>query len=242
MCLFYFLKRDFDYTLPNADEYDNAIPCNYNMFIVYKSGKIGLCKTENGESKIVCDTEYDLIDCVEDNLLLSNHKHIFYYNLHTAASKQFTEVEIEDPYIYACDKEYQYIIHQDSTETVYQRRYTEHNKSWFKFCGNTDKGPVFYDYHNAIYIYPSEGRHGYYEDDLHHPLIINQENVLNVVLGENGLGIIDSFGNTIIDNDYDEIAVELNLSAANKNSSVKKTVAIRKAKFNKETISDISEW
>lgn len=40
------------------------------------------------------------------------------------------------------------------------------------------KEPVFLMTITIQYIYPSEGRHGYYEDDLHHPIIIIQENVL----------------------------------------------------------------
>lgn len=46
------------------------------------------------------------------------------------------------------------------------------------FAAMLKKDLFFNDYHYSIYIYPSEGRHGYYEDALHHPIIIIQENVL----------------------------------------------------------------
>ena len=228
--------------LPFKNEYDNIISCGENTYILYKNGKIGLCKYEDKQLNMICDCEYDLIDCIGDNLFLSNDTHIFHYNLFSGALNKYLEFEIEPPYIYACNNEYQYIIQQESGKIVYKHKYTDNKMRWFKFCGETEKGPVFYDYHYSDYLYPYGEEYQCYKDTLHHPFIINQENILNVIWSENGLGIIDSFGNTIIDNNYDEITIELCVSGINKNSNIKKIIKLPNSAFNKDTISDIRKW
>lgn len=145
---------------------------------------------------MICGCEYDLINCVYNNVILSNDTCVYLYNLITTKSNIYKEVEVEYPYIYACDEEYQYIIHQDLEKIIYKKKYTEYTQAWYEFCGNTEKG----------------------------------------------LGIIDSLGNTVLDNNYDEITIELTVSGINKNSKTKKIIKFPNSVFKKHTISDISKW
>ncbi len=228
--------------LPFKKEYDNIIDCGDNVFILYKNGKIGLCKYDNEHLKMICECEYDLVDRIYNGLILSNDICVCLYKFNTGSLNKYTEIEVEYPYIYACDEEYQYILHQDTGNVIYKKKCNEHTQSWYEFCGNTRKGPVFYDYRNCEYIYPTDNGYMYYEEILHHPLIINKENVLNIVFEDNKLGVIDSFGNSIIDNKYDRVKIDLCITASDKNEILKKIVSIPKCVFDKDTMSDIKEW
>ena len=54
--------------------------------------------------------------------------------------------------------------------------------------------------------------------------------------------MIDSFGNTVMDNSYDEITIELCVTGTNKNSNIKKIIKLPNSAFDKNTISDIRKW
>ena len=41
--------------LPFKNEYDNIISCGENTYILYKNGKIGLCKYEDKQLNMICD-------------------------------------------------------------------------------------------------------------------------------------------------------------------------------------------
>lgn len=65
----------------------------------------------------------------------------------------------------------------------------------FKYCcGDTEKGAVFYDAKYCTYYYPENGKYKFYDGLFNHPVIINRINVINVSEGDNGIGLISSFG------------------------------------------------
>ena len=49
---------------------------------------------------------------------------------------------------------------------------------------------------------------------------------MNIVETENGTEIIDPFGNILIDDDYEEIYLELKITAVNKESRTEKTIPL----------------
>ena len=65
---------------------------------------------------------------------------------------------------------------------------------------------------------------------------------MNIIDGENGIGIIDSESNSIIENNYDEITVELKITAKNKNECVEKIIKTPDNIFTKDKVSDIGDW
>ena len=223
-------------------EYDNIICCGMDIFILYKNGKIGLYRIEENYAVTICECEYDVIDNFNNNLFLSNDKTTVYYHSITKQRQKFKEVIIDMPYIYGYDEEYQYIIHSETGETIYRKQYGKYNKSYYMYCGFTDKGAVFYDTVFSAYLYPSDKGYAYYQYPINCPVIINKNNVINIVDGENGIGVIDSFGNSIIDDKYDEILLELKITAANQTERKEKFISVPNGVYNKAAIFQPDKW
>ncbi len=227
-----------EYLLP--EEYDNIFIYGKNTFVLYKSGKIGLCRVEENKAEIICDCEYDVIDNYSHNLFLTNETNICYYNPYFNKLQHFENVNIVAPYFYCVDKECKYIIDCATAEVIY-KKHRKYGESCFVHCGNTPKGPVFYDCCYSTYLYPTDNDYKCFEYPLNHPLIINNKNIMNIVDGDKGIGIIDSFGNEIIGNNYDEISFELKITAKKKNERIEKVIELPDV-YNKNSVSPIEEW
>lgn len=235
---------DNSYLIPK--EYDNIFLYGVNTYVLHKNGKIGLCRIdeENGRFKpvIICECEYDVIDSVNHNLYFSNDNIIRCYNSYTKQTRDFKEVSVYSPYLYACDETYQYVIYEETGELIFKKKYTDYSKSCYAYCGNTDKGAVFYDARYSTYLYPTDKGYKIYKHLFNNPIIINRNNVINIVESDNGMGVIDSFGNSIIDNEFKEIRLELKVTAISKDNKTEKTVVFPDNIYNSDTVKDIGEW
>lgn len=238
----YGIINTLDNTYLVPEEYDNIFLYGVNTFVLHKKGKIGLCRIDDFQAVIICKCEYDVIDTFNHDLFLSNDNGTRYYNSQTKEIRDFKEVILDTPYLYGYDEEYQYIIHQESGAVIHKRKYNKYNKSYYVYCGDTDKGAAFYDSTFSTYFYPTENGYKPYEYPLYHPVIVNKCNVINIVDGENGIGVIDSFGNTVTENEYDEISLEIKVTAKNKKEHIEKNIEIPKGKFNKNSLSEIEFW
>lgn len=231
---------DSKYIIPK--EYDNIFLYGVNTFVLYKNGKIGVCRIDDLQVVIIGECEYDVIDTFGHDLFLSNDNGTRYYNSQTKRVQDFKEVILDTAYLYGYEEEFQYIIEQELGKVIHKRKCNKHNKSYYAYCGTTDKGAVFYDSTFSTYIYPTDNGYKPYEYPLHHPVMVNKYNVINIVDGENGIGVIDSFGNAIMENKYDEISLEIKVTAKNKTEYIERIVEIQKEKFNKDSASDIENW
>lgn len=228
------------YILP--EEYDNIFLYGINIFALYKNGKIGLCRIEDENVNMLCKCEYDVIDNYNHDLFLSNDNETCYFNSNAQQIMSFNEVVADTIYIYGYDEEYQYIINQETGEIIYKKKYTKYSKSYYAYCGETEKGAVFYDTTFSTYIYPTEDGYKSYEYPLNHPVIINKYNVINIIDGENGIEIIDPFGNKIIDNEYKTVKFELKVTAINDNEKIEKIIPIPDNMFEIGKVSAIEDW
>lgn len=233
-------ESDNTYILP--EEYDNIFLYGINAFALHKNGKIGLCRIEDEKLVILCECKYDVIDNYNHDLFLSNDNETLYFNSNTKEIRIFKEIVTDTMYLYGYDEDYQYIIHQESGKVVYKKELHKYNKSYYVYCGESEKGAVFYDTSFSTIIYPTDEGYMPYEYPLNHPVIVNKHNVMNIIDGENGIGIIDSEGNSIIENNYDEITVELKITAKNKNERVEKIIKIPNNTFTKDKVSAIGDW
>ena len=98
---------------------------------------------------------------------------------------------------------------------------------------------MFYDTTFSTYIYPTDNGYKPYEYPLNHPVIVNKHNVINIIDGENGIGIIDSEGNSIVENNYEEIIVEFKITAKRKGERIEKIIKIPDNTFTKDKVSAI---
>lgn len=143
---------------------------------------------------------------------------------------------LEPPYLYCRDELYQYIISSETGEVVYKREYAAYSKAQLRFCGNTEKGPAFYDARYSTYIYPDGD--GYKVDGRIFvcPIVINSVNTVNITQGENGMGLADSFGKQIMENCYDRLRLELKITAFNCQENTEKTIPLFENSFEKEEL------
>lgn len=195
-----------------------------NIVIVRKNNKVGLSKNENDTVIVICQCEYDSIDIINHNFFLYKDDTIFCYNSLTDNKANYNEVVVDVPYIYSCDEEYQYIIHMTTDTIIHRKKLNKYNKSEYVCLGNTTKGHVFYDSKHSEYLYPTEDGYKFYNLPVNYPVIVNGDNTVNIIENENGIGIIDSFGNIIINSEYDKILLELKVTATNKDRTIKQTV------------------
>ena len=238
--------RDNSYIIPL--EYENIFLYGPNTFVLYKNGKIGIKRIDTNESDstfnivTISECEYDTLDTFCHNLLLSNDNGTRIYFSNTKETKDFTDVTMDDVYFYGCDESNQYIINADSGAVVHQREYNSCSKEVYCFCGNTDNGPVFYDVHNGTYIYPKDNKYVAYMHLFNRPIIINGRNIVNITEEYDGIGVIDSFGNTVIENSYDKINIEIKITATNKDTKIEKTLPVFKKVIEKGSVDDVSNW
>ena len=199
-----------------------------NIIVVRKKNKVGLSKIENNTVTVIYKCKYDSIDIINYNFFLHKGDTIFYYNSITDKKAIYSEVVLDIPYMYACDKKYQYIIIMATDEIIYKKKLNKYNKSKYIHIGNTDKGCTFYDSKDSTYLYPTENGYTFYNQPVSRSITINDNNIVNIVENENGIGVIDSFGNIIIDNEYDEISFELNIIANTNNKLTTRNIPCQK--------------
>ncbi len=228
------------YILP--EEYDNIFLYGINIFALYKNGKIGLCKIEDGNVNMICQCEYDVIDNYNHDLFLSNENETCYFNPNTQQIMKFSEVVSDMFYIYGYDENHQYIIKQETGQIIHKKKYTKYSKSYYAYCGETESGAVFYDTTFSTYIYPTDNGYKPYEYPLNHPVIINKYNVINIIDGEKGFDIIDSFGNKIIDKECKNVKIELKVTAINDDEKIEKIIPIPNNMFEIGKVTDIENW
>lgn len=197
-----------------------------NIIIVNENGKIGLSKVKNDTTTIICSCEYDTIEVIEHCFFLLKGNTVCCYNSVTDKINVYKEVILDYPYLYCCDEEYQYIILADTGEIIHRKRLNKYNKSNYICLGNTTKGPVFCDMKHSTCLYPDSDGYQIYPYPISYPVIINGYNIMNIVETENGTEIIDPFGNILIDDDYEEIYLELKITAVNKESRTEKTIPL----------------
>lgn len=110
------------------------------------------------------------------------------------------------------------------------------------FCGETKNGPVFYNARYCTYFYPQNNVYKFYDGLFNHPIIINRYNVINISEGDEGIGVINSFGTHILENEYDEINVELKITATKNNAVEEKTIPFLEKTFKKGEVTDPKSW
>ncbi|MBO4896842.1 MAG: hypothetical protein J5590_00920 [Clostridia bacterium] len=224
-------KRHFTSNAPGnvrilQREYENIYELAENTFVLHKNGKTGLCRIENSKAVHIADCLYDTVDVLGNAVFLSKEDAVRYYNSKTKAVRDFNEVIIDTPYMYGYGVKYQYIIHSESGKIIYKKKSNKYSRTYYTYCGETDKGPVFFDAKSNTYYYPGDNGYKPHEPHILRPIIINGKNIINITEGENGLGVIDWCGNAITENKYDDISLELNIKAVNSNESIVKTVKI----------------
>ena len=223
-------------------QYDNVFIYGENIFVLHKKGKIGAVKIDSNNFFFIAQCEYDTLDTFGHDLIFCNSETVRYYNSTTGNIRDFIDVRVDSPFLYCKDNNYQYIIYPETDEEIYKKEYTSYTESCFIYCGRTGKGPVFYDAMYSTYLYPVEDTYTAYNEFFNNPIIVNGQNILNVTEGENGIGVIDYFGNTVIQNKYDSVQVELKLTATNKTETATKIISFPKNIFQKGVVNDFNEW
>lgn len=236
------IVNSIDNTCVLPIEYDNVFIYGANVFIVHKKGKIGAVRIDSDKVCFIAECEYDTLDTLGHDLIFCNNEKVRYYNATTKTVLDFVDIIVEAPFLYCRDEKFQYILYGELGEAIYKKEYTSYSESCFCYCGNTDKGPVFYDASYSTYLYPTEEGYKIYKELFNCPIIVNRRNVANVTEGESGVGLIDSYGNTIIDNCYDLIKVELKITAVRGDMAENKIIPFPKNTFGKWEVSDIEEW
>lgn len=223
-------------------EYDNVFVYGEDIFVVHKKGKIGAVRMEEDRLCIVAKSEYDTLESIGHDLIFCNDTKVSYYNSVSKSVRDFIDIIVDIPFLYCKDKKYQYILYGESGREIYKKEYTSYSESCFCFCGNTDKGPVFYDARYSTYLYPTEEAYKVHKEIFNHPIIVNRQNVLNITEGDNGIGVIDSYGKALIKNQYDSVKIELKVTAAKGNETEQKIIPFQKIAFEKGMVSDIEDW
>ena len=223
-------------------QYDNIFAYGENVFVVHKKGKIGAIKTDSDTFFFIAQCEYDTLDTFGHDLIFCNNESVRYYNSTTKTVRDFIDVIVDSPFLYCKDKTHQYILYGELGKEIYKKEYTSYSESCFVYCGKTEKGPVFYDARYSTYLYPTEDGYTAYEGLFNNPIIVNGQNVLNVTEGENGIGVIDCFGNSIMDHKYDSVQVKLTVTATNQTETETKTISFHKNTFQKGVVYDFDEW
>lgn len=223
-------------------EYDNIFIYGTNLFVLYQKGKIGAVRIDNEEPIMVADCMYDVVETFGHDLIFVKDSGTRYYNVTTKEIYDFKDILVESPFLYCKDEKYQYILYGELGEIIYKKEYTSYSESCFCFCGNTDKGPVFYDARYSTYLYPTEEGYKTYDELFDSPIIINRQNIVNIVETEEGIGVIDSYGKSIMKNCYDSIKIELKITAEKDKKVKNKIIPITKGKIERGEITDIENW
>lgn len=222
---------DNSYILPL--EYDNVFVYGEDAFVVHRRGKIGAIRIEDNKLYWIAECEYDTLDTVGHDLIFCNDKVVRYYNAVLKSAQDFIDITVDVPFLYCKDADYQYILFGELGEIIYKKQYTSYSESCFCFCGYTDKGPVFYDASYSSYLYPKEKGYQAYHDLFNYPIIVNDCNIANITEGEQGIGLIDSYGNHILSNNYNSITAELKITVVNTDEKTEKIISIPQCIFEK---------
>lgn len=233
-------RKDKSCVLP--PEYDNVFVYGEDIFILHKKGKIGAVRVDEDRIWFIAECKFDTLESIGHDLIFCNDEKVRYYNSVLKIVRDFIDVIVDIPFLYCKDEKYQYILYGEQGKEIYKKEYTSYSESCFCFCGHTDKGPVFYDARYSTYLYPTKDDYKVYEGIFNHPIIVNRQNILNITEGENGIGVIDSYGNVVIENDYDSVKVELIVTAVKGNNTQEKIIPFQKLDFQKGMVSDIEEW
>jgi len=154
---------------------------------------------------------------------------------------EFVEIVENGPFRYCKDEKYQYIIKRETDEVIYKKEYTQYSQSCFCYCGNTEKGPVFYDARYSTYLYPENNGYKVYNELFNYPIVVNGQNVMNITEGDGGVGVIDALGNEILKNQYDSLTVELKITARQGDKTSEKTIPFSKNNFEKGIVCEIQD-
>lgn len=233
-------QEDSSCVLPS--EYDNIFIYGEDIFILHKKGKIGAVRIENERVWFIAECKFNTLESIGHDLIFCNDKKVRYYNSVLKTVRDFIDVIVDIPFLYCKDEKHQYILYGELGKEIYKKEYTSYSESCFCFCGHTEKGPVFYDARYSTYLYPTKEGYKTYDGIFNHPIIVNCQNVLNITEGENGIGIIDSYGNVIVKNHYDSVKVELKVTASKGKEKEQKIIPLKKLDFQKGIISEIEDW
>ncbi len=233
-------KLDNSFIIPL--EYDNIFLYGESLFVLYQKGKIGAVRIEENKRTfkviIVADCQYDTLSNAGHDLFFSCDDNIRYYNAVTKKVRDFIDVNADEyPCLYCKDKTHQYILYGELGEEIYKKEYTSYSESCFTCCGMTEQGPVFYDARYSTYLYPENGFYKVYKGIFNHPIIMNHQNILNITEDGNGLGLIDSCGNVMIENNYDSVTIELTITAVKGNKKEQKIIPFQRFHFEKGIVS-----
>lgn len=223
-------------------EYDNIFVYGEDIFILHKKGKIGAVRVDEDKIWFIAECKFDTLESIGHDLIFCNDEKVRYYNSVLKTVRNFIDVIVDIPFLYCKDEKYQYILYGELGKEIYKKEYTSYSESCFCFCGHTDKGPVFYDARYSTYLYPTEDGYKVHGGIFNHPIIVNRQNTLNIIEGENGIGVIDSYGDVIIKNQYDSVKVELKVTAIKGNKTEQKIIPFQKIAFQKGMVSEIEEW
>ena len=219
-------------------EYDNVFVYGEDVLVLHNKGKIGAIRIEEDGAQFIAECEFDTLDSIGHDMIFCNDKKVRYYNSVLKSARDFIDIIVDIPFLYCKDEQYQYILYGESGKELYKKKYTSYSESCFCYCGNTDNGPVFYDARYSTYLYPVNDVYKVYNGIFLQPVIVNRQNVLNVTEGENGLGVVDFCGNTVIDNQYEFIEVELKITATNGNKKEQKIIPVQKINFEEGIVSE----
>ena len=233
-------QEDSSCVLPS--EYDNIFIYGEDIFILHKKGKIGAVRIENERVWFIAECKFNTLESIGHDLIFCNDKKVRYYNSVLKTVRDFIDVIVDIPFLYCKDEKHQYILYGELGKEIYKKEYTSYSESCFCFCGHTEKGPVFYDARYSTYLYPTEKGYKHYIEFINHPIIINRNNVANITEGESGIGLIDAYGNSIVDNCYDVIKIELKITALNDEKIVNKIIPLSNEMFKKGEITAIENW
>lgn len=221
--------------------YDNVFVYGEDVLVMHQKGKIGAVRVVAEAVLPIAECEFDTLEALGHDLIFCNDQKVRVYFARSKAVSDFVDLVAEPPFLYAKDKKFQYILLGETGKALYQKAYTTYSESCFCFCGQTDKGPVFYDARYSTYLYPEGDGYKVYREIFNHPIIMNRRNVCNITEGEKGIGMIDSYGNVIVKNQYDSIQVELKITAMKGNETEQKRIPFQRLAFEKGMVSDIEE-
>lgn len=154
---------------------------------------------------------------------------------------KFKETIRRPPFLYCKDEDNQYIIREKTGEIIYKKQYTLYSQSDFYFCGETPLGPAFFDARYSAYLYPTENGYKIYSGIFNYPIVVNGKNIVNITATNEEIGVINCYGEELLSNTYEEITIELKITAVGKGKKTEKTIPLFN-KFEKGHIPGLGEF
>lgn len=214
-------------------DYDDIKPCSKNLFVLYQQGKVGAVRTEGNQVFHIAECCYDTLDIYGDSLIFCNRNVIRYYHGSQKSVYDFLELTADGSFFYGKDENYQYILSGESGEILLKKSCRSFETPDFLFCGDTERGPAFYDVHYSSFFYPLEVGYRAYQGQFFAPVMVNGKNLCNITENDGKFGVIDSYGNEIFPNCYEVVNAQLKLTAVNNGETVEKTITIPQSVFSK---------